>query len=36
MSMTPEDYQKALDKLGISQVAAARMFKVGDRTVAAL
>lgn len=30
--MTTEEYRAALDKLGMSQAAAARLFTVSDRT----
>ena len=30
--MTPQEYRKAIEKLGLTQVAAARLFKVADRT----
>lgn len=30
--MTTEEYRASLDKLGMSQVAAARLFNVSDRT----
>jgi hypothetical protein len=32
MNMTADDYRNALDKLGISQIAAGKMLRVGART----
>jgi DNA-binding transcriptional regulator YiaG len=33
VDMTPEQFQKAIAKLGLSQVAAGRFLEIGDRQI---